>query len=301
MSTFVPGHFNDYPPPLGEGTSHPERHQDTGQINLMISETLQVVVDNSVSGSLDDTSQASSEEPVQPVQPQDPGKTNLIFSEMPQVAINTDSVLDPLNDTLPGLSEECSHPECTQDPGEILLSGVQQVIITAIHATDLTLGLQWIPAGFHAVVKVDGAEYQTSNKAVNIDQVVVEWHEHILLVYASFELGPMVCHGEHLRTFEIAVGELLDRSEKSDHQYCLLQIRLTNANEHHSHCVSAKAGGSRIGLYFTVHESGAATFLSKRHRNYLSPYYPYIPRYGCVSTKDRCRTSSSRTIPQDAE
>ncbi|KIK31629.1 hypothetical protein CY34DRAFT_32622, partial [Suillus luteus UH-Slu-Lm8-n1] len=77
---------------------------------------------------------------------------------------------------------------------------------------------------FHVVFKADGAEYQTSNKSVRIDQAVVEWHERILLpcepsskvrvnVYASFELGPMLCHGELLRTFEISVGELLDRNE----------------------------------------------------------------------------------------
>ncbi|KAG2137132.1 uncharacterized protein EDB93DRAFT_768142 [Suillus bovinus] len=117
-------------------------------------------------------------------------------------------------------------PEHTQESGEIRLSGVQQVIITGIRATDLTLGLRRIPAGFHTVVKTDGAEYQTSNKSVDVDQAVLEWHERIRLpcepsskvqvsVYASFELGPMLCHGELLRTFEISVGELLDRSEKS--------------------------------------------------------------------------------------
>ncbi|KAG1805615.1 CHAT domain-containing protein [Suillus variegatus] len=122
--------------------------------------------------------------------------------------------------------EESSYPERTHDPGEIHLSGVQQVVITTIRATDLTLGLRRISAGFHAVVKADGAEYQTSNKSVHVDQAVLEWHERILLpcdlsskvrvsVYASFELGPMVCHGELLRTFEISVGELLDRSERS--------------------------------------------------------------------------------------
>ncbi|KAG1828843.1 CHAT domain-containing protein [Suillus variegatus] len=122
--------------------------------------------------------------------------------------------------------EEPSNPEHTQDPGEMHLSGVQRVVITAIRATDLTLGLRRIPAGFHVVVKADSAEYQTSNKYVNVDQTVLEWHERILLpcdpcskvrvsVYASFESGPMVCHGERLRTFEISVGELLDRSEKS--------------------------------------------------------------------------------------
>ncbi|KAG1782278.1 CHAT domain-containing protein [Suillus placidus] len=123
-------------------------------------------------------------------------------------------------------NEEPSYPEYTQDLGEIHLGGVQQFIITAIRAADLALGLRQIPAGFHVVVKADGAEYQTSNKSVHVDQAVVEWHKRILLlckpsskvqvsVYASFELGPMLCHGELLRTFEISIRELLDRSEKS--------------------------------------------------------------------------------------
>ncbi|KAG2139978.1 CHAT domain-containing protein [Suillus cothurnatus] len=122
--------------------------------------------------------------------------------------------------------EESSYPGHTQDSGEIRLSAVQQVIITAIRATDLTLGLLRIPAGFHVVVKTDGAESQTSNKPVHLDQAVVEWSESILLpcdtsskvrvsVYASYELSPMLCHGEILRTFEISVRELLDRSENS--------------------------------------------------------------------------------------
>jgi hypothetical protein len=37
-------------------------------------------------------------------------------------------------------------------------------------------------------------------------------------VYASFELGPMLGHGEVLRTFEISVRELLDRSQNSHRQ-----------------------------------------------------------------------------------
>ncbi|KAG1794293.1 CHAT domain-containing protein [Suillus variegatus] len=122
--------------------------------------------------------------------------------------------------------EELGYPERTQGTGEMHLSGMQQVIITYIRATDVALGLRWIPAGFHAVVKTDGAEYQTSNQYVHVDQAVVEWHERITLpcdpsskirvsMYASFELGPMVCHGELLRTFEISIGELLDRSKKS--------------------------------------------------------------------------------------
>ncbi|KAG1798004.1 CHAT domain-containing protein [Suillus variegatus] len=243
MSRFVPGHFDDCPPPLGEDPSHPERPQDTGQISLTISETLQVIVGailatlyfliillfvfatDSVPDALHATLQALGEDPGQPEQLQDPEETNLVFSDTPQVAINN-SVSDPLDNTLPALSEESSYPEHTQDSAEIHLGPVQQVVITAIRATDLTLGLRRIPAGFHVVVKTDGAEYQTSNKSVNVDQTVVEWHEHILLpcepcskvrvsVYASFELGTMLCHGELLRTFEISIGELLDRSEKS--------------------------------------------------------------------------------------
>ncbi|KAG2115415.1 hypothetical protein BD769DRAFT_1752789 [Suillus cothurnatus] len=135
--------------------------------------------------------------------------------------------------------EESSYPGHTQDSGEIRLSAVQQVIITAIRATDLTLGLLRIPAGFHVVVKTDGAESQTSNKPVHVDQAVVEWSESILLpcetsskvrvsVYASYELSPILCHGEILRTFEISVLELLDRSENSRPQ----------------------AGGSRVPVYF---------------------------------------------------
>ncbi|KAG1799027.1 CHAT domain-containing protein [Suillus plorans] len=130
-------------------------------------------------------------------------------------------------------NEEPSHQEHLQNTGEMCITGVQRVVITvriddfqAIRATDLTLGLRRIPAGFHVVIKIDGTEYQTTNKPVHADQAVVEWNEHILLpcepsstvwvsVYASFELGPMLCHGEDLRTFEISVGELVDRSEKS--------------------------------------------------------------------------------------
>ncbi|KAG0706513.1 CHAT domain-containing protein [Suillus ampliporus] len=186
MSSFVPDPLDDFPPPLGEEPNHPEHPQDPGEANLDISEMLQVVVNN------------------------------------------------PLDDTLPPLSEEPSQPEHPHDQEETHLNGIQCVAITAciddfpqaIRATDLTLGLQRIPAGFHVTVQADGAEWQTGRKPVHVDQTVVEWNEHILLssepsskvrvsVYASFELGPMLGHGELLRTFEISVGELLVRSGKS--------------------------------------------------------------------------------------
>ncbi|KAG1794740.1 hypothetical protein EV424DRAFT_1560270, partial [Suillus variegatus] len=189
MSTFVPGHFNDYPPPLGEGPDHPERPLDTRQENFVISEMLQVVVNNSVPDLLDDFLQASGEQPGQPEQPQDLGETNFVIDEMLQVTFNN-SALDPLNDTVPALGAESAHPEHTQGPGKMHLSRVQQVVIAAhnndsqaICATDLTLGLRRIPAGFHAVVEAKGAEYQTSNKSIHIDQAVVKWHERILLLY----------------------------------------------------------------------------------------------------------------------
>ncbi|KAG1823193.1 hypothetical protein EV424DRAFT_770737 [Suillus variegatus] len=89
---------------------------------------------------------------------------------MLQVAFNN-SVSNPLSDTLRALDEESSHLAHTQDPGEIHLNGEQQVVITTIRAADLTLGLRRIPVGFHAVVKADGAEYQTSNQSVHLDQL----------------------------------------------------------------------------------------------------------------------------------
>ncbi|KAG1804572.1 CHAT domain-containing protein [Suillus variegatus] len=225
MSRFIPGHFSDCPPHLEEGPSHPEHPQDTGQKNLVLSEMLQVFVFNSAPDSPGDTIQALGEKSGQLEQPQDLGDTNLVISEVLQVA-TSNSLSDQLHDTLPALGKESSHPEHTQDPGQIHFSGVQQVVITSIRATNITLGLRRIPAGFHAVVKADGAEYQTSNQSVHVDQAVVEWHKRILLprdpssevqvrVFASFELGPMVCHGELLRTFEISIRELLDRSERS--------------------------------------------------------------------------------------
>ncbi|KAG1763820.1 CHAT domain-containing protein [Suillus placidus] len=200
MSSFVPGHFNDCPPPLGEGPSHPERPQDEGQANIVISEMLQVAVNTILA--------------------------TLYFLIALLFRFPKDSVPDPLDDTLQALGAEPSHPEHSQGPGETHITGVQQVVIIAIRATDLALGLRRIPAGFHVVVKADGAECQTSNKPVHVDQAVVEWNEPILLpckpyskvqvsVYASFELSPMLCHGEALRTFDISVEELLDLSEKS--------------------------------------------------------------------------------------
>ncbi|KAG2151665.1 CHAT domain-containing protein [Suillus bovinus] len=139
---------------------------------------------------------------------------------------NDDETKNSKRPRSPKKDAEPSHLEHTENLGEMHLSEVQQVVITAIHATDLTIGLRRIPAGFHMVVKADGAEYQTSDKSAHVDQAVVEWHECILLprepsskvrvsVYATFELGPRLCHGDLLRTFEISVGELLDRSEKS--------------------------------------------------------------------------------------
>ncbi|KAG1848059.1 hypothetical protein DFJ58DRAFT_729961 [Suillus subalutaceus] len=206
MSSFVPGHFIEYPPPFGEEPSHQERPQDPGQTDLVISEMLQVTV-NMILATL-----------------------YFIITQLFRVA--TDSVPDPLNNTLQTLGEEPRYPGHTQDPEEIH-SGVQQVVITAIHATGLTLGLRRIPTGFHVVVKTDGAEFQTSNKPVHVDQAVVEWTEPILLcvvfnlifhariekdsrpcepsstvwvsMYASFELGPMLSHGEVLRTFKISI------------------------------------------------------------------------------------------------
>ena len=48
-------------------------------------------------------------------------------------------------------------------------------------AADLTLGLRRIPGGFYVTVQADGAEWRTTNKNVDIDQYLVEWHERMLL------------------------------------------------------------------------------------------------------------------------
>ncbi|KAG1873214.1 hypothetical protein F4604DRAFT_1925718 [Suillus subluteus] len=198
MSSFVPGHFGEYSPPLGEEPSHPECPQDPGQTNLVISEMLQVAVDTIL--------------------------VTLYFVITLLFHFVTDSMPDLLDDTLKALVVEPSLPEQPQDPKEIYFSAVQHVVITAIHMTDLTLSFRRIPAGFHVVIKTDGTECQMSNKHVHVDQAVVEWTEPIILpcdpsskvwvsVYASFELGLMLGHGEVLRTFEISVQELLDHSE----------------------------------------------------------------------------------------
>ncbi|KAG0706216.1 CHAT domain-containing protein [Suillus ampliporus] len=198
MSTFVPDPLDD-PPPLSEEPNYPQQPLDPEKTNLVISEMLQVVV-------------------------------NIILAMLCFIIIQlfrfaTHPALDPLDDILPPLNEDPSPPECPQDQEETHLSE-QRVAITTIRATDLTLGLRRLPAGFHVTVQADGAEWQTSNRPVHVGQDVIEWDERILLpsepsskirvsVYASFELGPMLGHGDFLRTFEISVGELLDRSEKS--------------------------------------------------------------------------------------
>ncbi|KAG1892678.1 hypothetical protein F4604DRAFT_1913383 [Suillus subluteus] len=86
---------------------------------------------------------------------------------MLQVAINS-SASDPLDDTLPVMGEEPSHSEHIQDPERY----------TSVECNKSSF---LIPAGFHTMIKTDGAEYQTSNKSVHADQAVVEWHERILL------------------------------------------------------------------------------------------------------------------------
>ena len=53
--------------------------------------------------------------------------------------------------------------------------------LAGFRATDLTLGLKRIPAGFYVIVLVDGAQWQTTNKCVHIDQDIVEWNERIIL------------------------------------------------------------------------------------------------------------------------
>ncbi|KAG1829049.1 hypothetical protein DFJ58DRAFT_737489 [Suillus subalutaceus] len=187
MPSFVPGHFDEYPSPSGEESSHPECPQDPGQTNLVISEMLQVAINTIL--------------------------TTLYFVITLLFRFATDPVPGPLDETLQALNGEPSHLE-PQDPGQTQITEMQQVVITAIQAT------------FHIDNSIRAPDLVTSNKLVHcVDQAVIEWNECILLpcepssklrvsVYASFELGPMLCHGEVLGTFDSFIGELLNRSEK---------------------------------------------------------------------------------------
>jgi hypothetical protein len=51
----------------------------------------------------------------------------------------------------------------------------------AIRATDLTLGLRRIPAGFNVTVQIDDVQWQTTNKPVHVGVDVLKWNEQIVL------------------------------------------------------------------------------------------------------------------------
>ncbi|KAG2737642.1 hypothetical protein P692DRAFT_20761051 [Suillus brevipes Sb2] len=105
MSSFIPGHFSDHPPPLGEGPSHPERPQNLGQTNIVISEMLQVV---------------------------DIILAMLYFFITLLFRLPTDSVPELLDDTLQVSGEEPSNPEQPQTSGDTHTTGVPQVVITGM-------------------------------------------------------------------------------------------------------------------------------------------------------------------------
>ncbi|KAG2130976.1 uncharacterized protein EDB93DRAFT_1255632 [Suillus bovinus] len=112
-------------------------------------------------------------------------------------------------------NEEPNDPDHTQDLAEMHLSGVQP-IITAIHATDLTLGLQQIPTGFHTLIKADNVEYQTSNISVNVDQAIIKWHEHTPL-YVIFNLSALQGFHMDADAAEELLSEVLDVSHANSH------------------------------------------------------------------------------------
>ncbi|KAG0694586.1 CHAT domain-containing protein [Suillus ampliporus] len=182
MSSFVPDPLDDCPPPLGE-ESHPEHPQDARETNLVV--IIEVVIN-----------------------------TTLYFVITLLFRFAARSVPDPPDDA-PSPGDEPSHPELPQDPRDTHLSGIQCVAITAVRATGLTLGLRRIPAGFHVTVQADGVEWQTSNKLVHVDQDIIEWDERMLLPFEPSSKIPYSVMENSFRTFEISVGELLDRSEKS--------------------------------------------------------------------------------------
>ncbi|KAF8138812.1 TPR-like protein [Boletus edulis] len=101
----------------------------------------------------------------------------------------------------------------------------EETMITSIRATNVTVGLRRLPAGFYTVVNHSGLEWRTENKRSSVNDGVVEWSGPIpipsdlsatiyLEVYASFEFQPMLGAGEQLRELAITVVQLLDCSAK---------------------------------------------------------------------------------------
>jgi hypothetical protein len=119
MSSFIPGHFGDHPPPLGEEPSRPESPQNPGQTNIVISDVLQVVNSTCHLSSFN-TYQCFSKVIL----------ATLYFFVTLLFQFETDPVPDPVDDTLQALAEESSHPEQPQDSGETHTTGVPQVVVT---------------------------------------------------------------------------------------------------------------------------------------------------------------------------
>ncbi|KAN0086141.1 CHAT domain containing protein [Tylopilus felleus] len=101
----------------------------------------------------------------------------------------------------------------------------EEVVIAAIRATDVALGLRRlrVPAGFYVMLHHNSLEWRTENKPSSVNNDVVEWSGPIpissdmsattrLEVYASLEFQPMLGSGEQHRRLTTTVGQLLDRS-----------------------------------------------------------------------------------------
>ncbi|KAI9454959.1 hypothetical protein HD554DRAFT_301681 [Boletus coccyginus] len=94
------------------------------------------------------------------------------------------------------------------------------LVITRVRAQNITSGLKRIPAGFYVLIQFNGSQRRTQNKSIRLNDSGLEWEDKILLpsnvydkvrfmVYASFELEPMLGNGEALYTSERHVGELV--------------------------------------------------------------------------------------------
>ena len=79
---------------------------------------------------------------------------------------------------------EPSSSGSTNENEEIVITGTKHVsphfkIIAddrvGIRATDVTLGLRRLPAGFFAVLHHNGLEWRTENKASSVHTGIVEW------------------------------------------------------------------------------------------------------------------------------
>ncbi|KAG6371696.1 hypothetical protein JVT61DRAFT_9037 [Boletus reticuloceps] len=95
-----------------------------------------------------------------------------------------------------------------------------QIVITRIRAQNILFGRKRFPIGFYVSVQVGGTRQRTQNKSIRLNDSDIEWEDVIFLpsqafdevrftVHASFELKPMLGHGETLYASGTHLRELV--------------------------------------------------------------------------------------------